>query len=118
MRNTAVLLGLATLSLLMLSSAPNAAACPGCSLDPWCEAGPGGTLCEVYEHRGQRWRRDLPECDSFLTTTPLEVPPAGTHLARGGAQVMEGGVITRRCNGFIAGHGGESRMANEATIRL
>jgi hypothetical protein len=82
MRNAALLLGLGTLAALTLGSPRSAAACPGCDADQWCEKGPAGTTCEVFEHDGQRWHRHTVECDDSLATVRLEVYPTAPHRAR------------------------------------
>ncbi|HEU4881185.1 MAG TPA: hypothetical protein VFT45_03035 [Longimicrobium sp.] len=99
-----MLAGTAALALLAMGTATRADACFQCTSAQWCTVGMQGSSCEIYTEGGRQWCQHTLDCHAGITMTPLEVSPAGTYLARGGAQVTEDDVEKQACNGFIVRH--------------
>ena len=106
-------------ALVALVATRSADACFQCSSAQWCMQGNLGGACEVYSEGGRQWCQHTLDCKPSMAMTPLEISPAGTYLASGGAKVVEQGVEKQQCNGFIVRHlaAGE-RVDDDLSIRI
>lgn len=119
MTSRIMLFGTATLGLLAVGGARPADACFQCTSSQWCTQGTRGSSCEMYSEGNRQWCQHTLDCDVQITMTPLEMSPAGTYLARGGAQVVEDGIEKQQCNGFIVGHQADAGGAGQGlAIRI